>query len=357
MSDVFQDNKNNTFWISDSGFRIEDLANVHKKSPHITHILQLTSEIVHPKSENAMSMRIIFMGTPDFAVASLNALLAANGNVVAVVTAPDRPSGRGLQLVPSAVKKAANAAGLPVLQPEKLRDPTFLSQLADLQADLQVVVAFRMLPEAVWAMPTIGTLNLHASKLPQYRGAAPINWAIMQGETETGATTFFIEKEIDTGQLIFQITEPIHADDTAGTLHDRLMLAGANLVVKTVQAIETGDYPRSPQPIANDLRPAPKLTRENTEIDWNQPAETVRNFVRGLSPYPSAWAMLSDRFFKIYAVSVADASDEATPGTLWTDQKKQLLVRCADGWLSIDDLQAEGKRRMQTEDFLRGNKL
>ncbi|HEY0109175.1 MAG TPA: methionyl-tRNA formyltransferase [Fibrella sp.] len=308
-------------------------------------------------------LRIVFMGTPDFAVASLRRLLDGGCQVVAVITAPDRPSGRGLQLVPSPVKKAALEAGLPVLQPEKLRVPAFLAELANYNADLQVVVAFRMLPEAVWAMPRIGTFNLHASKLPQYRGAAPINWVIINGETETGATTFFIEKEIDTGQMIFQDTEPIYPDDTAGTLHDRLMEHGADLVLRTVQAIEAGTYPRTPQPETRDLKPAPKLHRETTEINWNQPAAMVRNFVRGLSPYPAAWTMLSTehgpgKFYKIYAVTITDESPvDAEPGQAYTDNKAMLLVRAADGWLRVDELQAEGKRRMLTGDFLRGNTI
>ncbi|NID09913.1 methionyl-tRNA formyltransferase [Fibrella aestuarina] len=303
------------------------------------------------------------MGTPDFAVASLQRLIQGGCQVVAVITAPDRPSGRGLQLVPSPVKRAALEAGLPVLQPEKLRDPAFLSELANYNADLQVVVAFRMLPEVVWAMPRVGTFNLHASKLPQYRGAAPINWAIINGETETGATTFFIEKEIDTGQMIFQETEPISPDDTAGTLHDRLMEHGADLVLRTVEAIEAGTYPRTPQPNATDLKPAPKLHRETTEINWNQPAVMIRNFVRGLSPYPAAWTKLpgtqgGEKFYKIYSVSVTDQHPaEATPGQVYTDGKASLLVRAADSWLAIDELQAEGKRRMLTGDFLRGNTI
>ncbi len=305
-----------------------------------------------------MPLRIIFMGTPDFAVTSLQRLLGAGYQVVAVVTAPDRPSGRGLQLTSSPVKKAAEAANLPVLQPEKLRDPDFLEQLASYKADLQVVVAFRMLPEVVWAMPTIGTFNLHGSLLPQYRGAAPINWAIINGDTETGVTTFFIEKEIDTGQMIFQDTEPIYPDDTAGTLHDRLMERGANLVLKTVRAIETGDYPRTPQPTTNDLKPAPKLSRETTEINWNQPVRQIRNFVRGLSPYPTAWTLINGKVFKIYEASIANESPfAAEPGQAYTDNKKTILVRAADGWLRIDTLQAEGKRRMNAEEFLRGNKL
>lgn len=310
------------------------------------------------------SARIIFMGTPDFAVASLQALLSAGCNVVAVVTAPDRPSGRGLKLMPSPVKQAAEAAGLPVLQPEKLRDPAFLEQLASYQADLQVVVAFRMLPEVVWAMPTIGTFNLHGSLLPQYRGAAPINWAIINGETETGVTTFFIEKEIDTGQMIFQDHEPIHVDDTAGTLHDRLMVRGANLVVRTVQAIEAGNYPRTPQPNATDLKLAPKLHRETTQIDWNQPARQIRNFVRGLAPFPTAWTMINNKFYKIYAVSVANEAPDfvGEPGIAFTQHrdggpKQKIMVRAADEWLCIDELQAEGKRRMSAGEFLRGNSL
>jgi methionyl-tRNA formyltransferase len=303
-------------------------------------------------------LRIIFMGTPDFAVASLQRLLGAGCQVVAVVTAPDRPSGRGLQLTPSPVKKAAEAANLPVLQPEKLRDPAFLERLAGYQADLQVVVAFRMLPEVVWAMPSIGTFNLHGSLLPQYRGAAPINWAIINGETETGVTTFFIEKEIDTGQMIFQDQEPIYPDDTAGTLHDRLMERGANLVLKTVRAIEADSYPKTPQPTAHDLKPAPKLSRETTEINWNQSAHAIRNFVRGLSPYPSAWTLINGKVFKLYSVSLANESPfAAEPGEAYSDNKKQILVRAADGWLQLDLLQAEGKRRMTAEEFLRGNKL
>jgi len=304
------------------------------------------------------SLRLLFMGTPDFAVASLQRLLDDGCQVVAVVTAPDRPSGRGQQLTESPVKKAAKAAGLPVLQPEKLRDPAFLDQLRSFQADLQVVVAFRMLPELVWAMPTIGTFNLHASLLPQYRGAAPINWAVINGETETGVTTFFIEKEIDTGQMIFQETEPIHPDDTAGTLHDRLMTKGGELVLKTVRAIEAGSYPRIPQPGAADLKLAPKLHRETCEINWEQPAEAVRNFVRGLSPYPAAWTTLQGKFFKIYRVTHVDSAGiEAEPGQTHTDQKRFLHVRAQDGWLAVEEVQAEGKRRMTVEEYFRGNKL
>ena len=313
-------------------------------------------------------LRIVFMGTPDFAVASLQRLLDAGCSVVVVVTAPDRPSGRGLRSTPSPVKKAAEAAGLPVLQPEKLRNPAFLEQLASYQADLQVVVAFRMLPEVVWAMPRVGTFNLHGSLLPQYRGAAPVNWVLINGETETGVTTFFIEKEIDTGQMIFQDHEPIYPDDTAGTLHDRLMERGADLVLKTVRAIEAGQYPRTPQPTADNLKTAPKLSRETTEINWNRSVLDIRNFVRGLSPYPTAWTVINGKPFKVYALSVADDSPgrsasavdlpfAAEPGQAYTDNKKTILVRATDGWLSIDSLQAEGKRHMSAEEFLRGNRL
>lgn len=303
-------------------------------------------------------LRIVFMGTPDFAVTSLQRLLDAGCQVVAVVTAPDRPSGRGLTLTPSPVKKAALVANVPVLQSEKLRDPAFLAQLASYNADLQVVVAFRMLPEVVWTMPTVGTFNLHGSLLPQYRGAAPINWVLINGETQTGVTTFFIEKEIDTGQMIFQEPEPIYPDDTAGTLHDRLMERGADLVLRTVRAIEAGNYPRTTQPAAGRLKSAPKLSRETTEINWNQPTLTIRNFVRGLSPYPTAWTLINNVFFKIYEVSIANESPFSTePGQAYTDHKRVILVRAADGWLSIDSLQAEGKRRMTAEEFLRGNRL
>ena len=313
-------------------------------------------------------LRLVFMGTPDFAVASLQRLLNASCTVVAVVTAPDRPSGRGLQLTPSPVKKAAEAAHLPVLQPEKLRDTAFLEQLASFNADLFVVVAFRMLPEVVWSMPTIGAFNLHGSLLPQYRGAAPINWAIINGETETGVTTFFIEKEIDTGQMILQDREPILANDTAGTLHDRLMERGADLVLKTVQVIAANEYTRTPQPTVAEPKAAPKLSRETTEINWNQPAQAVYNFVRGLSPYPSAWTTLNGKFFKIYAVSVVKGlpfiaepaesiPDIYTPGKTYSDNKTVVFVGAADGWLRVDLLQAEGKRRMTADEFLRGNQL
>jgi methionyl-tRNA formyltransferase len=305
-------------------------------------------------------LRIIFMGTPEFAVPALRVLVENNQQVVAVVTAPDRPSGRGLKLTESPVKQYAVSQNIPVLQPEKLKNPEFLESLRALNADLQVVVAFRMLPEVVWSMPRRGTFNLHASLLPDYRGAAPINWAIMNGETETGVTTFFIEQEIDTGKIIFQEKEPIRPDDTAGSLYERLMHKGADLVWQTIQAIEAGSYPQIQQPEINQPKNAPKLYRENCGIDWNQPAENIRNFVRGLSPYPAAWTTLNGQFCKIFQVTVhpdtAEGSDEKglQPGTIKTDQKGYLQFRATDGWVSVLDLQLEGKRRMPIDELLRG---
>ena len=298
--------------------------------------------------------RIIFMGTPEFAVPSLKVLVENGCEVVAVITAPDRPAGRGQKLAESPVKQYAVAKGIPVLQPEKLKKPEFLETLRAFKADLQVVVAFRMLPEVVWAMPRLGTFNLHASLLPDYRGAAPINWAVMNGETETGVTTFFIEKEIDTGKIIFQEKEEITPDDTAGTLYERLMEKGAQLVLKTVRAIEAGNYPQTPQPPVREGKEAPKLFRENCEIDWNRPAADIRDFVRGLSPYPAAWTTLNGLNCKLFAVSVVEEPPSAAPGDYRTDQKNYLHFRAADAWVSVQELQLEGKRRMKTDELLRG---
>lgn len=306
-----------------------------------------------------IKFRIVFMGTPEFAVSSLQKLVESGCEVVAVVTAPDKPAGRGLQLTPSPIKQYAISQGIPVLQPEKLKNPDFLAELRSYQADLQVVVAFRMLPEVVWNMPPKGTFNLHASLLPQYRGAAPINWAIMNGETQTGVTTFFLEHEIDTGKIIFQETEPIHYEDTVGTLYERLMHKGAELVVQTVKAVEAGNYPQTPQPIAEILKPAPKIFKETCEINWNQSSETIRNFIRGLSPYPSAWTTLNEKICKIFKTSVVGEQDQENPSdaTIQTDNKTYLHFKTADGWLSIEELQLEGKKRMRIEEFLRGTKL
>ncbi len=300
------------------------------------------------------------MGTPEFAVPSLQALVENGCEVVAVITAPDRPAGRGQKLNESPVKQYAEANDIPVLQPEKLRNPEFLKNLRSFEADLQVVVAFRMLPEVVWAMPRRGTFNLHASLLPDYRGAAPINWAIMNGETETGVTTFFIEKEIDTGKIIFQEKEPITPDDTAGSLYGRLMAKGASLVLKTVHAIAAGDYPQIPQPPVREGKEAPKLFRETCEIDWKRPAAEVADFVRGLSPYPAAWTILKDLSCKLFSVSVVEESlsyDATEVGTYRTDEKTFLHFRAADAWIAVHELQLEGKRRMKTDELLRGFKF
>lgn len=302
-------------------------------------------------------LRIIFMGTPEFAVISLQKLVECGCNVVAVVTAPDKPAGRGLQLTPSPVKHYAVSQGIPVLQPEKLKNPAFLEELRSYQADLQVVVAFRMLPEVVWNMPPKGTFNLHASLLPQFRGAAPINWAIINGETETGVTTFFLEHEIDTGNIIFQETEPIHYEDNVGTLYERLMHKGAELVVRTVNAVEAGNYPQLPQSQSEVLKAAPKIFKETCEINWNQSTEAVRNFIRGLSPYPAAWTTLNGKLCKIYKSSVATQAPTDNGSHLFTDNKHVLLFKTTDGWLSIDELQLEGKKRMGIEEFLRGTKV
>jgi methionyl-tRNA formyltransferase len=309
--------------------------------------------------ENKNSLRIIFMGTPEFAVPSLEILIEHQFNVVAVITAPDKPQGRGQKLHYSPVKECALKYTIPVLQPTNLKSPEFLSELKSFNANLQIVVAFRMLPEVVWAMPSIGTFNLHGSLLPQYRGAAPINWAIINGEKETGVTTFFLKHEIDTGSIIFQEKEPIHTNDDVGTVYERLMKKGAQLVLKTVQAIEAGSYPSIPQPIA-DVRHAPKIFKETCEINWSKTSEEIYNFVRGLCPYPSAWTTLNSKIFKIYKValpSVEISNSTINVGSMQTDNKSYLYIKTANGWISIDEFQPEGKKRMKVEEFFRGNRL
>ena len=317
------------------------------------------------------NMRIIFMGTPDFAVESLRILVENKYNIVAVITAPDKPAGRGQKLGISPVKEylLANAPTIPILQPEKLKNPDFLNELKNYQADLQIVVAFRMLPEVVWMMPKLGTFNLHGSLLPQYRGAAPINWAIMNGETETGVTTFFLKQEIDTGSIIFQEKEPISLTDNVGDVYDRLMHKGAELVLKTVKAIESGNYPQEPQNESGEIHHAPKIFKETCQVDWNQPVKKVHDFIRGLSPYPVAWTMLNDKTCRIYEARVVP--DECSVETLSTDidfgtttiglhktdGKKYLHFQCTDGILAIENLQLEGKKRMGIEEFLRGYRL
>jgi len=303
-------------------------------------------------------MRIIFMGTPDFAVASLKALVEAGENVVAVVTAPDRPAGRGQKLHGSAVKTFALDHALPVLQPVKLRDPKFLEELAAYRADLQIVVAFRMLPEAVWNMPPRGTINVHASLLPQYRGAAPINHAIIRGEKESGVTTFLIRHEIDTGNILFSRKIPIRDRDTAGTLHDKLMLAGAEALLQTVRAIRQGNIRPIPQEnlAAEPLKTAPKIFKQDCEIDWNKTTDELYNFIRGLSPYPAAYTSLNGKTLKIYETEKS-APIPQPPGIFETDGKSHLTFATGDGALRITSLQIEGKKKMEVEEFLRGFRM
>ncbi|WP_316842383.1 methionyl-tRNA formyltransferase [Pedobacter gandavensis] len=302
-------------------------------------------------------MRLVFMGTPDFAVASLNALVEAGFNVVGVVTAADKPAGRGQKLQESAVKQYAVAKGLKVLQPLKLKDPEFIQELKDLQADLQVVVAFRMLPEMVWDMPAKGTINLHASLLPQYRGAAPINHAIINGEKESGVTTFFLKHEIDTGDIIFSERVAIGEDETAGELHDQLMNVGAGLLVKTVKAIEEGNYKEQAQVQSDSLKHAPKIFKEHCLIDWDQPAKTVYNLIRGLSPYPTAYTKLGDKNLKIFKAELDNEMPDIATGKFLSDGKTYLKFAAKDGYIKLTDLQYEGKKRMTVEEFLRGMRL
>lgn len=309
------------------------------------------------------SLRIIYMGTPDFAVAPLDALINAGCNVVGVVTNPDKPAGRGQKIQESAVKKYALEKGLQILQPEKFRNETFLAELKALNADLQVVVAFKMLPEVVWDMPKFGTLNLHASLLPHYRGAAPINWAIMNGDTESGVSTFLLQKEIDTGNVIFQEKVNIGENDNLETLHDNLMVIGSNLVVKTVRAIETNDYPQIPQEdlitVGEELKVAPKIFKNDCKINWSYSIEKIHNHIRGLSPYPAAWTELTDANqkkvgVKVYAAIKEKETHSLSIGTLVSDKKTYLKVAVDGGFLNLTTIQMAGKKRMQIGDFLRG---
>jgi methionyl-tRNA formyltransferase len=308
-------------------------------------------------------MNIVFMGTPDFAVESLVKIHQSSHRLVAVVTAPDKPAGRGKKLTQSAVKIKADELGIPTLQPTNLKSPDFIEQLSSFQADLFVVVAFRMLPTLVWKLPPKGTINLHASLLPDYRGAAPINRAIMNGEKETGATTFFIREEIDTGDIILQERCPIHYDDNAGDLHDRLMIIGSDLLVKTLDLIEKGEIsPMSQEQFVLDpVKVAPKIFKEDCKIDWNLSAEFVYHFIRGLSPYPGAWSTLTDeegvqRMVKFYKTSICVCDKHPSPGSL-SIEKDKLLIGCADAWLEIKELQMEGKKRLDCKAFLLGCKL
>ncbi len=308
-------------------------------------------------------LRIVFMGTPDFAVASLKALVDGRYNVVGVITAPDKPAGRGKKLNESAVKKYAVENGLNVLQPEKLKNPDFLNELKKLEADLQVVVAFRMLPEVVWNMPPLGTFNLHGSLLPQYRGAAPLNWAVINGEKKTGVTTFLLDHKIDTGKIIFKREIEIAENDTVGDIHDRLMEIGAKLVTETVDALATGNYEALAQTdifTESEIKHAPKIYKDDCKVNWENSVEPIRNLIRGLSPYPTAWTKLvhidsgQEIQVKLFFAKTVDVVETAVPGTIKTDGKKVLNVACGNGWLQITDLQLAGKKRMKTEDFLRG---
>ena len=312
-------------------------------------------------------LRIVYMGTPEFAVESLRRLVEGGYNVVGVITMPDKPVGRHQDtLQASAVKQYAVAHGLPVLQPEKLKEPAFLEQLRSLRADLQIVVAFRMLPEVVWAMPPLGTFNLHASLLPQYRGAAPINWAVINGETETGVTTFFLRHEIDTGAVIRQVRVPIADTDNVGIVHDKLMEVGGQLVVDTVDRILAGDVhpvPQEEMPDCGALKAAPKIFKETCRIDWQgKTLKQLHDFVRGLSPYPAAWTEMQDASGKVYSLKIFASEKEAgTPkeptGTILSDGRTYLKVAVDGGYLHLTELQIAGKKRMRTEDFLRGFRM
>ncbi len=301
-------------------------------------------------------LRIIYMGTPEFAVAGLEALLQAGCNIVAVITAPDKPAGRGMELQQSAVKKYALQQSLTVLQPEKLKNPEFLRQLQELKADLQICVAFRMLPEVVWNMPPMGTINLHGSLLPQYRGAAPINWAVINGEKETGVTTFKLKHEIDTGNILLQESFPISEEDTAGTVHDRMMPVGAGLLVKTVKGLADDSLKETPQLVSTDavIHHAPKIFTETCQINASRSMEEVFNLVRGLSPYPAAFTFLNGKKLKIFKCRKTAETPETNAGEFETDGKTYLKLACANGYLQLLDIQLEGKKRMNVEEFLRG---
>lgn len=306
-------------------------------------------------------LRIIYMGTPDFAVEPLKTLVEAGKNVVAVVTMPDKPAGRGHKLQFSPVKEYALKAGIPILQPENLKSPDFLQELASYNADLQIVVAFRMLPEAVWSMPKYGTFNLHASLLPRYRGAAPINWAVINGDKETGITTFFLKHEIDTGNIILQEKVAIDEEDNAGDVHDKLMYLGADLVLKTLKMIEEDNVITRPQDDAQ-ASPAPKIFKDTAKLDFDKCAADIRNLVRGMAPYPAAWFNIklqdgNESMMKIFKVSTEEKNHNYSVGTILTDGKKMLKIACKDGFINLLEVQMAGKKRMAAEDLMRGTNL
>jgi methionyl-tRNA formyltransferase len=304
--------------------------------------------------------RIVFMGTPAFAVASLSALLEAKMNVVGVVTAPDKPGGRGMQLQQSAVKQFALLHNLPLLQPDKLKAPEFFEALSAWQPDLQVVVAFRMLPEKIWSFPPMGTLNVHGSLLPQYRGAAPINWAIMNGEKETGVTTFQLQHAIDTGDILLQDRIAITENMTAGELHDTMMIVGANLLVKTLNGLVSGSIQSVPQTeetkigAAQTIKHAPKIFTADCEINWDNEVQSIHNHVRGLAPFPGAITKVDGKIVKLYNTHVELAAPNEAPGSFLTDGKTFAKIACKNGYLVLNDIQWEGKKRMPIADFLRG---
>jgi methionyl-tRNA formyltransferase len=313
----------------------------------------------HHSSLTSHNLRIVFMGTPEFAVASLDALVRAEFNIVGVVTALDKPAGRGMKLSESAVKKYAVEKGLRILQPEKLKNPSFLEELRSLHADVQVVVAFRMLPEVVWNMPPLGTINVHASLLPQYRGAAPINWTIINGEKETGVTTFKLQHEIDTGNILLQEKIKIGDDETAGELHDRMKIIGAELLVKTIKGLMDGmvkeiSQSESANPKFEILHHAPKIFTETCKIDWSKTVDEIYNLIRGLSPYPAAFTYLNNKILKIYHAKKEFEVNAFDNGSVHTDGKTFLKFACSDGFIHVTDIQLEGKKRINVEDFLRG---
>lgn len=303
-----------------------------------------------------MGLKVVFFGTPDFAVASLDALVHNGFDVLAVVTASDKPAGRGMQLQASVVKQYALEHQLPILQPEKLKDPQFIAALQKLAADVHIVVAFRMLPEVVWNMPKQGTINVHGSLLPQYRGAAPINWAIMNGETETGVTTFRLKHQIDTGNILLQAKTPIFKEDNFSTVYQRLMLLGAELLVTTLRQLEAGTLQEVPQDTidATTLKHAPKLFKENLQLDFNKSAAALVDFIRGLAPFPTAYTFIEKKQLKVFQSHTVNELPAVAVGTMQTDAKSYIRFACKDAWLYIDELQLEGKKRMETVAFLRG---
>jgi methionyl-tRNA formyltransferase len=341
--------------------QVEQLV-IMTKDPDISkyhiHTVWEEASVVGENSQTIEKTRIVFMGTPEFAVASLDALVKNNFNVVGVITAPDKPAGRGMKLQESAVKRYAEENGLRVLQPEKLKNPQFLEELKSLNADLQVVVAFRMLPEAVWNMPPMGTINVHGSLLPQYRGAAPINWAIINGESETGVTTFKLKHEIDTGDILLQERIPIGENETAGELHDRMKELGASLLVETVNGLIEGTLTETPQQTVlngiSEIKHAPKIFTETCKIDWSKPVHQVHNLVRGLSPHPGAFTLLNGKTLKIYRSIKEEKSPSIPSGDFETDRKTFLRFACSDGYIQIKELQLEGKKKLEVEEFLRG---